>query len=144
MKKLLTWSWWKAALERAGSQAAEAVLVAIALSGTFTLLDVDWFLTLGFALGGAITSIVISIGSLPEHDGRALPVWQAILWRAIRTAAASLGGIIATTVADSQFNAFTFDWKAAVLAVSGTVFLAIVKAAVRFPAESLPRANLDE
>lgn len=144
MGKLLTWVWWRAALERATSQAAEAVLAAIAVGGTVKLLEVEWIVVLGFALGGAITSIVISIASLPEHAGKAIPLWEAITWRAIRTAAASLGGLFVAAGADSAFNALEFDWKTAGLAVAGTVVLAVVKSAVRFPAESLPRANLRE
>jgi hypothetical protein len=62
---LLTKTFWKAAAERAVKTAAQALLLAIGAAQGFDLFNLDWVNALGAAVGGALLSLLTSIGSAP-------------------------------------------------------------------------------
>jgi len=139
MHKLHTWAWWSGALERAGSQAAEATLAVMMLGGTLVLTDLDWRPLAAYALGGAVWSIATSIASLPEHGPRAgVPRWRAILFRLIRTLAAALASAFALAATqEGLFDVFAFDWVGQLDAIALIVVIAAVKLAIRRPPEAV-------
>jgi hypothetical protein len=63
MGALYTWRFWKDALERAVKTAAQSVLLGLGLGEGFNAFELDWLLALGFALGGAVLSILTSVAS---------------------------------------------------------------------------------
>jgi hypothetical protein len=58
---MFTTKFWKEAGERAVKSAAQAVLGLAVLDGGFNALEFDWSLAGGFALGGAVLSILTSL-----------------------------------------------------------------------------------
>jgi len=135
-EKLTSTTWWKAAAERALSQAAQSVLAVIIVTSFDAI---NWALAAGVAIGGAIWSLVVSLASLPETAGTNVPYWQAMAWRIVRTFAIALAtaiSAVAAAAADGVFNALTFDWANTLSAIGLTVFLAVVKSLVAAPAES--------
>lgn len=63
---------WKAAGERAAKTAAQAAILAILGSGMAGMADasvnaftIDWLMVLGFAVGGAVLSVLTSVVSAP-------------------------------------------------------------------------------
>ncbi len=66
-------AFWRDAVERAIKTAAQAVIVGLVLAEGFNAFDTDWQLGLGFALGGAILSLLTSVASAPfgNSDGSA-------------------------------------------------------------------------
>jgi hypothetical protein len=66
---MLTWSFWKDALERSAKTAAQALL-SLWLVGDvlFNVLAVDWGQAFGIAAGAAVISLLTSIVSAPVGD----------------------------------------------------------------------------
>lgn len=62
---MLTVTFWKAAAERAIKTAAQSLLLAIGAAQGFDLFHLDWANALGAAAGGALLSVLTSIGSAP-------------------------------------------------------------------------------
>lgn len=56
---------WKETADRAIKSAAQAVLLGVGLGEGLNAFDVDWQLGLGFALGGAVLSLLTSVASAP-------------------------------------------------------------------------------
>lgn len=136
LKRLATWDWWRGSLERAGSQVIETVL-AIIVVGAALVPDIDVKVVVGVALGGALMSLLMSIVSLPENDAEPVPLWQALFWRIVRTAAAALIGVILAAVGNSTFNALAFDWGAAFSVAGTTVLVAVLKSLAIKPPEAI-------
>lgn len=137
MSKLLNRAWWTAALERAGSQAAEAVLGFLTAAGVIMATGINWAALVGFALGGALASLLLSLASLPELDNANRSPARARLLRLVRTALAAFAGALLTWFGDAAVNVFEFDWTTALNAVAVTVLLAVVKVFIRKPAEAV-------
>lgn len=132
MNKITSKSWWKGALERAGSQAAEAILPLI-IAGA--LLDTElWPAALGVGIGGAIASLLFSIVSLPEHAGKVRSRFEAIAYRLLRTAAAATLAVIGT----NELNIFDFDWSTAASTVATVTAIAFLKMVAKQPQEAEP------
>ena len=62
---MFTVAFWRDAGERAVKTAAQAVIVGLMLAEGFNAFAIDWQLGLGFALGGAILSLLTSVASAP-------------------------------------------------------------------------------
>ena len=62
-----TWNFWKQALERAIKTAAQFALVFIG-SDALNIFEVDLMTVAGFALAGAVVSILTSMASAPFAD----------------------------------------------------------------------------
>ncbi len=60
---MFTVAFWRDAGERALKTAAQAVILGLSLGEGFNAFDVDWQLGLGFALGGALLSLLTSVAS---------------------------------------------------------------------------------
>jgi hypothetical protein len=56
---------WKQTIERMVKTAAQAPILAFSLGEGFNAFDMDWQLAGGFALGGAIVSLLTSLASAP-------------------------------------------------------------------------------
>jgi hypothetical protein len=59
---------WKQTLERAVKSAAQFVIGGLALGEGLNAFDVDWQLGGGFAITGAVLSLLTSIASAPVGD----------------------------------------------------------------------------
>lgn len=57
-------AFWKAAVERATKTAAQAALVQLVVGDGFNAFDADWGTAGGFALGGAVASLLFSLISI--------------------------------------------------------------------------------
>ncbi len=70
---MFTVAFWRDAVERALKTAAQAVILGLGLGEGFNAFDVDWQLALGFAIGGAVLSLLTSVASAPfgDSDGSA-------------------------------------------------------------------------
>lgn len=62
---MFTVKFWIDASERAVKTAAQAVLAAGIIGEGFNAFTVDWSLLAGFGAGGAVLSLLTSIGSTP-------------------------------------------------------------------------------
>ncbi len=60
---MFTVAFWRDAVERALKTAAQAVILGLSLGEGFNAFEVDWQLALGFAIGGAVLSLLTSIAS---------------------------------------------------------------------------------
>lgn len=58
---MFTANFWKQAAERAAKSAAQALLGMWALDGGFNIVDADWPMAAGFALGAAVLSLLTSM-----------------------------------------------------------------------------------
>jgi hypothetical protein len=65
---MFTLKFWKEAGERAAKSAAQAILGGFTMDIGFNLLTMNWKLTCGLALGGALYSVLTSIASVPVGD----------------------------------------------------------------------------
>jgi hypothetical protein len=61
---MLTWRFWREALERAVKTAAQATILGLGLGEGFNAFDVDPMLALGFAGGGFLLSILTSLATI--------------------------------------------------------------------------------
>ena len=61
-------SFWRDAIERSVKTAAQAVVLGLGFAEGFNAFDIDWQLALGFAAGGAVLSLLTSLGSAPFGD----------------------------------------------------------------------------
>ena len=70
---MFTVAFWRDAVERALKTAAQAVILGLSLGEGFNAFEVDWQLALGFAIGGAVLSLLTSVASNPfrNTDGSA-------------------------------------------------------------------------
>lgn len=66
-------AFWRDAGERAIKTAAQAVILGLALGEGFNAFGFDWQLALGFALGGAILSLLTSVASAPFGNNSGSP-----------------------------------------------------------------------
>jgi hypothetical protein len=66
-RKLFTRSFWADTAERACKSAAQTPLLGLALSdvGPVDAFGIDWKLAGGFAIGGAVLSVLTSVASAP-------------------------------------------------------------------------------
>ena len=62
---MFTVAFWRDAVERALKTAAQAVILGLSLGEGFNAFEVDWQLALGFAIGGAVLSLLTSVASNP-------------------------------------------------------------------------------
>jgi len=64
-------AFWKASFERALKTTAQSVLLALGASdvGPANLFEADWQNLVGFAVSGAVLSVLSSIISVPLSDG---------------------------------------------------------------------------
>lgn len=69
---MFTKAFWKDAGERVIKSSAQAVLLGLGLGEGFNAFDMDWMLAGGFALGGAVLSLLTSIASAPVSGGASL------------------------------------------------------------------------
>jgi len=106
------------ALERAGWSAGQTLVVVLLTSGT--VIDIQ-HLNWGFALGTAVGAFLVSVlatflmylSQLPQGS-----FWVDLGFRLVRTFVAALIGAIGA----EYFDAFTFDWNAALnIAVLATL-----------------------
>ena len=65
---MFTRYFWTSALERAVKTAAQSVLLAVGADQGFDALTADWATIGGFALGGAVLSILSSMASTAVSD----------------------------------------------------------------------------
>ncbi len=61
---MFTVAFWRDAVERALKTAAQAVILGLSLGEGFNAFEVDWQLALGFAIGGAVLSLLTSVASI--------------------------------------------------------------------------------
>jgi hypothetical protein len=132
--RLATADFWRDALERAFANAWQLVLGLGILIPGVDLASIDWLFLIGVAASAALASILMSIVTLPDPND-AIPKWQAILWRAVRTYLSALAVMLTTDVV----NVFDLDWQQTLLAPLVPVLLAIVKNAVTTPVETIPK-----
>lgn len=66
---MFTVQFWKETLERAVKTFAQSIILATGLGAGFNLFQMDWGLALGFGGGGALLSILTSLGSAPFGQG---------------------------------------------------------------------------
>ena len=72
----ISWKkWFKCAGVRAGKTAAQVAIMAIGyqvgesvVEGGFNVFAMDWIFVIGFMLGGAVLSMLMSLKGLPEAD----------------------------------------------------------------------------
>ena len=60
---MFTLTFWKAAAERAAKTAAQAAILQLVIGEGFNAFEADWGTAGGFALGGAVTSVLFSVVS---------------------------------------------------------------------------------
>lgn len=56
-------AYWLEVLDRAVKSAAQAVILGLGLGEGLNAFEVDWMLALGFAVGGAVLSVLSSLAS---------------------------------------------------------------------------------
>lgn len=61
---MTNWRFWREALERAAKTAAQGVILGLGMGEGFNLFDVDPMMALGFAGGGALLSLLTSVGTV--------------------------------------------------------------------------------
>lgn len=69
---------WKDAVERALKTSAQAGLLAIGASEGFNLFTLDWRTFLGFALGGAFLSLLMSVASAGVGDNESASLVKGV------------------------------------------------------------------
>ncbi|MCB2411778.1 holin [Demequina sp. TTPB684] len=132
--RLATWAFWKDALERAGSQAAEKLVVMSLFAAGSSLADVDWVLVVGITAGSGGLSLLVSIVHVPD-PATARPVWVAVVWRITRTFGNSL---ITLLTAVEVLNVFEVDWPTMLSIAATTTLLALAKNVTKTPSEAVP------
>jgi hypothetical protein len=104
--RLITWTWWKAALIRA---ARTAGVIATPYVATVFYTTGDWLLALSAAGFGALGSIVTSLIQIPtEAQGVKVAWWYSIFERSVKTIAQALVTVFGTA---SMFE--QVDWSQA-------------------------------
>ena len=68
---MFTKAFWADAIERAVKTAAQATILGLGLGEGFNAFDVDWQLGAGFAVGGAVLSLLTSLASSSKGTAQA-------------------------------------------------------------------------
>jgi|GEM_PF-3171999 len=131
INRLRSRAFWEEAGKRAASTAWTAV-AALGLVAPATLADVDWYSVGGIGVAAAAGSTLWSLVSIPSPDS-GLPWWQAIAYRASKTAIVSLAVVLSA----SATNVFEIDWGQALSAAVVTAMVSVGKNIATPPIETV-------
>jgi len=122
---------WVDALERAAVNAVQAIAALGIVTAGMTLGDVDWYTITGVGIAAGIASVLLSIARTPGEEA-ALPLWEAVFWRAIRT----FTTVLAAVLGAGAVNVFALDWPHVLSAALVTTVIAVGKNLIIPPVES--------
>lgn len=131
--RLRSRAFWVDALERGFGNAWQAIAALALVAPGMTLVDVDWYTLTGIGLASGAASVLLSIIALPA-PGADIPVWQAVVVRAVRTFLTVLAAVLGA----GAVNVFELDWPHVLSAAAVATLLALMKNTTTPPIESVP------
>lgn len=129
LSRLRTAAFWRDALERAFSNAWEAVVGLALITPAMSIADVSWQAVLGYGGAAALAAVIIAIVHVP--DAASEPLWSVLFGRALRTYL----GLVAATLAADAVNLLELDWRHVLAAPVVPALLAVVKNYLSPPSE---------
>lgn len=130
---LFTPAWWEYAAARAANTAIAAL---IPLATLLVAREVTPLYVVGVAAASALASFVTSLAGLPEVDGKAVPLWRAVLVRSAKTfgqvgAPMLLGVVVIGDV----------DWYAFLVTTGGAVLVTLLRTLKDWLPEQTPTGD---